>query len=169
MYGIQIWSCTSPSNLNILSVKQKAAVRIVNNSSYNSHTDLIFKSLNILPLTNLIEFFKIQFVFKFINGELPGSFDSTWTRNEDRRGDGALLPQLRNHADIYIPPARLSSTDKSPLFNFPRIWGSFPEDSITNLTSLIEFNVKLKAYFLEKLPLNYICSRLLCPHCHLHT
>ena len=77
--------CTSPSNLNILSVKQKAAVRIVNNSSYNSHTDPIFKSLNILPLTNLIEFFKIQFVFKFINGELPGSFDSTWTRNEDLR------------------------------------------------------------------------------------
>ena len=169
VYGIQIWSCTSPSNLNIRSVKQKAAVRIVNNSSYNSHTDPIFKSLNILPLTNLIEFFKIQFVFKFINGELPGSFDSTWTRNEDRRGDGSLLPQLRNHADIYIPPARLSSTDKFPLFNFPRIWGSFPEDSIKNLISLIKFNVKLKAYFLEKLPLNYICSRLLCPHCHLHT
>ena len=30
VYGIQIWSCTSPSNLNALIIKQKAAVRIVN-------------------------------------------------------------------------------------------------------------------------------------------
>ena len=153
VYGIQIWSCTSPSNLNIRSVKQKAAVLIVNNSSYNSHTDLIFKSLNILPLTNLIEFFKIQFVHIQIHQWRAAwliwlHLDQEWRP----KGDGALLPQLRNHADIYIPPARLSSTDKSPLFNFPRIWGSFPEDSIKNLTSLIEFNVKLKAYFRENFP-----------------
>ena len=75
VYGIQIWSCTSPSNLNALIIKQKAAVRIVNNSTYNSHTEPIFKSLSILNLDNLIEYFKLQFMFSFLNGSLPRSFD----------------------------------------------------------------------------------------------
>ena len=135
VHGIQIWSCTSPSNLNILTVKQKAAIRIVNSSSYNSHTEPIFKSLNILPLANLIEYFKIQFMFNFINGELPISFESTWIKNENREG-GDLHPLLRNHADIFIPPSRLTLTDKFPLFHFPRIWSSFPDNSIKNLTRI---------------------------------
>ena len=58
-------------------------IRIINNSSYNSHTEPIFKSLSILPLTSLIAYFKIQFMFNFVNGELPGSFKSTWIRNEN--------------------------------------------------------------------------------------
>ena len=38
--------CTSPSNLNVLTIKQKTAIRIINNSTYNSHTELIFKSFS---------------------------------------------------------------------------------------------------------------------------
>ena len=168
VYGIQIWSCTSPSNLNALIIKQKAAVRIVNNSTYNSHTEPIFKSLSILPLDNLIEYFKLQFMFSFLNGSLPRSFDSTWIRNESREG-GDHRPVLRNHQDIFIPPSRLTSTDKFPFFNFPRIWSSFPDNNIKNITSKPEFNRKLKAFYLENLSANYTCRRLLCPHCHLNS
>ena len=148
VYGIQIWSCTSPSNLNILTVKQKAAIRIVNSSSYNSHTEPIFKSLNILPLANLIEYFKIQFMFNFVNGELPGSFESTWIRNENR-DIANHRPLLRNHNDIFIPPSRLTSTDKFPLFNFPRVWSSFSDRNIKKLTSKPEFYSKLKVFLLK--------------------
>ena len=163
----QIWSCTSPSNLNVLITKQKAAIRIINNSSYNSHTEPIFKTLSILPLTSLIEYFKIQFMFNFVNGELPGSFESTWIRNENREGANHR-PLLRNHNDIFIPPSRLTSTDKFPLFNFPRVWSSFSDSNIKNLTSKPEFNSKLKAFYLNKLSSSYTCDRLLCPHCHLN-
>ena len=31
IYCIQIWSCTNPSNLNVLVLKQKKAIRIINN------------------------------------------------------------------------------------------------------------------------------------------
>ena len=167
VYGNQIWSCTSPSNLNVLFIKQKAAVRIINNSSYNSHTEPIFKSLSILPLSSLIEYFKIQFMYNFVNGELPGSFEFTWIRNENREGAN-LRPLLRNHTDIFIPPSRLTSTDKFPLFNFPRVWSSFPDSIIKNLTSKSEFNSKLKTFYLNKLSSSYTCNRLLCPHCHLN-
>jgi hypothetical protein len=42
--------------------KQKDAVRIVTLSPYNSHTEPLFKKLNILPLKQLIMYFKIQFM-----------------------------------------------------------------------------------------------------------
>ena len=132
----------------VIRVKQKAAIRIINNSWYNSHTEPIFKSLSILPLTSLIAYFKIQFMFNFVNGELPGSFESTWIRNENWEGAN-LRPLLRNHNDIFIPPSRLTSTDKFPLFNFPRVWSSFSDRNIKNLTSKPEFYSKLKVFLLK--------------------
>ena len=120
----------------------------------NSHTEPIFKSLSILPLSSLIEYFKIQFMYNFVNGELPGSFEFTWIRNENREGAN-LRPLLRNHTDIFIPPSRLISTDKFPLFNFPRVWSSFPDSIIKNLTSKSEFNSKLKTFYLNKLSSSY--------------
>jgi hypothetical protein len=59
IYGILIWSSTSYSNLKGLEKKQKDAVRIVTQSHYNSHTEPIFKKLNILPLQHLISYFKL--------------------------------------------------------------------------------------------------------------
>ena len=84
-------------------------------------------------------------MYNFVNGELPGSFEFTWIRNENREGAN-LRPLLRNHTDIFIPPSRLISTDKFPLFNFSRVWSSFPDSIIKNLTSKSEFNSNLKLF-----------------------
>jgi hypothetical protein len=62
VYGNQIWGCANESVITDLCCKQKAAVRIISNSSYRVHTEPIFKILNILPLSSLIEFFKLQFI-----------------------------------------------------------------------------------------------------------
>ena len=39
IYAIHIWSCSNLSNLNRLFAKQKMALRIVTNSSFNAHTE----------------------------------------------------------------------------------------------------------------------------------
>jgi hypothetical protein len=62
VYGNQIWGCANESVITDLYCKQKASVRIISNSSYRVHTEPIFKILNILPLSSLIEFFKLQFI-----------------------------------------------------------------------------------------------------------
>ena len=56
IYGIQIWGCSSPSITNNLFKKQKAAIRIVCNEKYSAHPEPLFKSMEILPLSSLIEF-----------------------------------------------------------------------------------------------------------------
>jgi len=166
IFGIIIWSCTAESNLNSLIIKQKMAIRILNNAPYNSHTEPLFKASEILPLNMLIEFFKIQFMQKFTQGFLPVSFNDVWVTNRIRRV-GQEHVELRNNDDLNIPYARLTSTERQPLCNFPRMWTTFPDDQIKFIRNIIEFNKKFKEYFLKCLNDTPMCNRLLCPNCHL--
>ena len=165
IYCIHIWSSTTLSNLNGLFVKQKMAVRILNSAKYNAHSEPLYKQSNILPLPSHVEYFKLQFFHNFILDEPPRSFTNTWTRNIDRRHEDQAV--LRNHLEFFIPPTRLASTDKFPLANFPQLWCSFPDERIKAIVNKSSFNINLKKHFLDKLSSNYVCSRLLCPHCHL--
>ena len=164
IYGIQIWSSPTASNFSCLFTKQKSAIRLINFAKYNSHTEPLFKLSGILPLPKLVDFFKLQFFHNFIIGELPASFANMWERNEDRRPNQAVL---RNHLDYTIPTTRLTSTEKFPFYSFPRTWSSFPDANIKAIESKSLFNIKLKEFFLSSLSENYICNRLLRPHCHL--
>ena len=166
IYGIQVWSCTSIGNLNGLIKKQKYAIRTICHAKYNEHTEPLFKNLNILPLNLLIDYFKLQFMYKFCSATLPNSFANTWKLNSERP-QGAQRMQLRNHNEIFVPSTRLTSTEKSPLIAYPRLWNNFGESKIKESASLPSFNYNLKIFFISKLSNVPICNRLLCPTCHL--
>jgi hypothetical protein len=119
IYGIHIWSCTADSNLKPLILKQKMALRTLCDASYNAHTEPLFKKCSILPLPYLCEYFKVQFMQKFTQGFLPSSFNDVWVTNAVRRADQDHV-ELRNDADINIPFARLTSTERQPLTCFPK-------------------------------------------------
>jgi hypothetical protein len=166
-YCTHIWSCAPPSVINILATKQKAAIRLIHNSAYNAHTESLFKSSAILPLNKLIEFFRIQFMHQFVNNYLPHSFVNMWSTNAERRikGEG---PILRNALDYTVPFSRLTSTENHPFIAIPRTWNQFDSLEIKLSPSKSHFNKLLKKYFLDKLNENFVCERLLCPHCHLN-
>jgi hypothetical protein len=166
IFGIHIWSCTADSNLKPLVVKQKMSVRILHNASYNAHTEPFFKSSGILPLHQLSEFFKLQFIQKFTQGFLPSSFNDTWISNKIRRA-GQDQIELRNNDDINIPFARLTSTERHPLCSFPKLWSTFENEQIKFTRNVVEFNKLLKAHFLSLLNASPTCNRILCPECHL--
>ena len=166
IFGIHIWSCTADTNLKPLNVKQKMAIRILYNSSYNAHTEPLFKSSGILPLNYLCEFFKLQFMQKFSQGFLPSSFEDTWITNRIRRADQDQI-ELRNSDDLNIPYARLTSTERHPLCTFPKIWAAFENEQIKFTRNIIEFNKLLKNHFLSLLNSVPSCNRMLCPECHL--
>jgi hypothetical protein len=167
IYGILIWSCTSLSNLKNLEKKQKDAIRIVTHSLYNAHTEPLFKKLNILPLQQLIQYFKIQFMQQFKFKHLPSAFENEWTTNEERYASQDLMP-LRNNDDFFVPFAHTSQAERIPLFALPKIWNDFPDMILKSEANKLIFNSKLKGYYIDKLDANFTCSRLLCPHCHLY-
>jgi hypothetical protein len=59
--------------------------------------------------------------------------------------------------------------DRHPLICFPRAWNDFPSAEIKSIPDKLtfKFNKALKKHFLSELSADYLCSRLLCPHCHL--
>jgi hypothetical protein len=74
---------------------------------------------------------------------------------------------LRNDNDLFILLVKYAHLDNSPIFEFLKILNNFEETLIESVHSKLEFNNKFKKYFLEQLADNYVCNRLLCPHCHL--
>jgi hypothetical protein len=47
------------------------AIRVVHQTPYNAHTKSLFKKLKILPLSLLVDYFKIQFMLQFSHKVLP--------------------------------------------------------------------------------------------------
>ena len=166
VYANIIWSSAKESTLKLLFLKQKAAVRIISSSSYNAHTEPIFKKLNILPLPKLTLFFKLQFFQQFKNGILPSGLRNMWSTTSELNPD--RLYRLRNDDDIRIPISRLAHFNNFPLYSIPQAWSEFNEEEIKIQRNKILFNSMLKKYLLGSLDENFKCSRLLCPHCHLN-
>jgi len=145
--------------------KQKAAIRVITNSRYNQHTEPLFKCMKILSLPSLCEFFRLQFIQRYVQGLLPISFNNTWIKNDARRAENSAMV-LRNHDDFYVPTSRLKSLEKFPLYSFPKSWENFTDESIKIIRNTSEFNSKLKEQFLEKLSSTVICTRAYCPSCN---
>ena len=102
LYAIIIWSCSRSGPLNEIFKMQKSAIRIITGSSYNSHTEPLFKRLQILPLPDLISFSKLQFMHRFLQKFLPSSFNETWIKNSVRNiGENEI--QLRNFFNCNMP------------------------------------------------------------------
>ena len=171
IYALPIWSCTSQSNLTVISRLQKAAIRIINLSKYNAHTEPIFKLLNILPLESLIKFFNLQIMQHYHQGFLPSSFSAVWLTNQERRNEDGrneeLRISLRNNEQLNIPFTRLTTSMKFPLVNLPKTWINFSVENIKILRNKLEFNIKLKKHFLDELSSTIHCTRLFCPSCRL--
>ena len=104
---------------------------------------------------------------QYIRGHLPISFNDVWITLEARREAENVEYLLRNSENFYMPLSRLSTLDNHPYFAFPRIWQNFKEEQIKILRDKNQFNAKLKEFFLNKFNANFVCNRLLCPHCHL--
>jgi hypothetical protein len=167
VYGIHIWSAAAQSVTNIIATKQKIAIRLITNAKYNAHTEPIFKSNNILPLYDLVKYFKMLFMCAYINNKLPISFAGVWVTNAAARNINSSL-QLRNDSDLFIPFSRTDFCRRFPLFDFPRIWNEFDNADIKNMVNINTFKKSLKMYLLSNLSDVVTCNRLLCPSCLLN-
>jgi hypothetical protein len=169
IYGIQLWSCGNNALINKLYLCQKNALRIINNSTYNAHTEPLFKKCNILPLPLLIDFFHMQFMHLFLNGGLPALLMNMWQFHDQDEDDINNRRALRSHGSLRMPYPSMSSSDRFPLFIIPRKWSNFADVAIKSCNKKNLFSTMLKKHYLNTLASTMVCSRLLCPACHFNT
>ena len=60
---------------------------------------------------------------------------------------GADAVQLRNHLQLQNLYPNLARLDPFPLFSFPKIWESFPDEQIKIIYKTTDFDTKLKKKF----------------------
>ena len=72
-YCIMVWG----SHCERINKVQKKAVRILTMSRYNSHTDPLFKRLNLLKITDILRLQELKFYYKFMHNLLP-SYLHNW-------------------------------------------------------------------------------------------
>jgi len=166
IYANIIWSISDTSSIHKIFKMQKNAIRIISGSSYNAHTEPIFKRLEILPLPDLITFSQLQLMHRYVNNLLPNLFLGKWEYTANRNiGDNNLV--LRHNNDFIVPFARITLTSKMPYTNLPRTWNNFEENEIKATKSPTKFDTELKKFFLNDLEANIRCNRLFCPACSL--
>ena len=66
-YVIMVWGYQG----NRLNKIPKKAILIITSNRYNSHTEPLFKQLNMLKLEDLLKLQQLKFYFKFNEGSLP--------------------------------------------------------------------------------------------------
>jgi hypothetical protein len=170
IYGIHVWSAAPQYVINSLEKLQKKAIRIINSAPYNSHTEPLFKKCEILPISLLIKYFKLLFMYDFANDLLPLSFKNTWVTNAVRRNADQIQNRyeiriLRDDNLLYIPFVRLEQFIRFPLVDFPKLWNTY--SNLVVAPSRNVFKTLLKNHFLSSLSDTINCNRLLCPVCHL--
>jgi len=78
-----------------------------------------------------------------------------WQTNRIRIGDQAHI-ELRNADQLFVPFARTNTISRMPLYSFPKIWADFPSEEIKFIRNKLEFNQKLKEYFISNLKMSLI-------------
>ena len=91
-----VWASTYKTNLRRLVTLQKRAVRIINNSNFDAHTDPIFKELSILKFNDIHLLQLGQFMYSYKSSSLPLKFSNKFlqTANSTTTTLGTRMPYI---------------------------------------------------------------------------
>ena len=76
MYCVSVWGSTYKSNLKRIFLLQKKLIRIISKASFDTHTDPLFKDLQILKFHNIYKYHTGKLMFLFTKNLLPNYFKS---------------------------------------------------------------------------------------------
>ena len=114
-------------------------------SEYREHTNPFFIKFNILKLQDLVSFNNALFVYNFLTGNLPNTFESFFTliKNEHNYQTG-----LASKSSFALPKARTNYGKFRIRFAGAKVWNSIDEN-IKDVPSSSIFKSKLKKHLLN--------------------
>ncbi len=137
-YGNIIWGSAAQSLLKPIEILQKKAVRIINNSNYNTHTGPIFKSHNILSLHDLHSLQVNKFMYQYHHNSLPTPLMDLFTPNR------IIHHHNTRHRDSpHIVYRRTAKASQSIVHKGPKFWQSVPQN-VKDAKTLYSFSQRFK-------------------------
>lgn len=157
-YGILSWGC----NCQKLFRLQKKAIRIIAGASYNAHTDVLFKNLELLKVADIYSLQGIKFCYKFHNRLLPQYFLTNLITFHSE----IHHYETRGASNFRIPNLKHSFVKNTIRYRIPVIYNNCPllikqKFSTHSLQGLTKYT---KSYYLNTY--NFICHNRECFVCN---
>jgi hypothetical protein len=156
-YGILVWGTHPHKRLIKL---QKKAIRIISNSKFNSHTDPLFKYMNLLKLDDISTLHALKFYYNYNQNILPFYFKNLFSTN--------IHSYSTRSQNTIIQPRILSTNGLKSIRHYVptvlKITPSIIKDKI-HTHSLPGFINYFKTYTIKNYPDK--CSKQSCYICHL--
>ena len=136
-YGCSIWGhLIKSSSMKRLFIIQKKFVRLWCNAKPNSHTDPLFKKINLLKVHDIVTLETVKIGYRILKNTLNEDLSILFIKNNARENS-------RNSCRFIIPKHKKDITNKSILCELPRQWNKLPLD-IINKPSKQSFSYAVK-------------------------
>ena len=157
-YSSLVWALTKQERIVKL---QKKAIRVLCLSKYNAHTEPLFKKLDYLKFSDIVQLRSLQFYYKSVHHLLPDYFDNIFTSDTPDH-----CYNTRNKSKSRPQVSKKVSTSRCIRFFIPNIVNDTPSPVINkiNTHSLGGFTNYAKYSFLSsykdvcETPNCYICQ-----------
>ena len=158
-YGIEVWG--NSNHVQKIFVVQKRAIRIINNKAYyRYHTDPLFKSNQILKISNLYNLRVSLFMHDLTRHKLPGSFDDYIKMGNETN----YTITTRQHQLIYKSRPRTKFSSRLPIHQFTNIWNQL-DDYLQRCNSKIKLKHELRKCYLDSYQMSVRCHNIRCEQC----
>ena len=121
-YCVNIWSCTCNSNLQPINISMKKAVRLITFSKFDAHAEPLFKSLNILNLSNTIDLNLGKFMWEVNTKTLPRSLLTVLEFDQVKKSNRNITRSFK-----YIPICRTKYKSSFITTSGTLLWMSLPK------------------------------------------
>ena len=119
------WGNTYPTTLQLLTLLQKRAVRIVNFSDFKAHTTPLFYHLKLLKLPDLIYLKNALFMYEYNKGTLPFAFSRFFLPLNSAHQYNTRLAEKKS---FYLPKIRTNYSKFKIRFHGVKVWNSIPDN-----------------------------------------
>ena len=143
MYCIEVWGKARDKFLNPLKKLQRKVVRIINNSSYMSDTEPIFKALQIFNVEQIYSYKTLLFVYKYHNGMYNDILPNFFTHN-------CVIHSYntRFNKNLHTPLVLKDTYHRSVKITGIKLWNKLINRVDCNVTFNV-FKKQLKKYILD--------------------
>ena len=158
-YAIMAWGNISNKEIKRLEILQKRAIRNISKAKYNSHTNILYKNLGLLKISDIFNLSCIKFYLKVKSNQAPQYFHDLLPQNSHLHSH---LTRSNQNLHIFNRPSEL----KHQLVNvkIPLIWNKLPEYLKPNSSDHKCALDRIKDYFISQYPLQcnvpncYVCQ-----------
>ena len=152
-FGNMLWGCAKQTLLRKVETMQKKCIRNVALKSFRSHTEPIFKELQILNFADRLSYNRAIFMHKYRNRKLPTSFSGIFKDVSETKG----TQNRHNDYNYDTQPAIKKYLEKFPLKQIIFNWNSLSLE-LKATANPIEFETMLKQFYLSKYKSELDCS-----------